>query len=50
MRLLQWLINKHNAKILSRRGLVHCAYCKHLILIADNYCEKCGRANPTMIS
>lgn len=34
---------KHNKRILLKRGFAYCAYCKGLIDKSDKYCSYCGR-------
>ena len=41
-RLLKWLIQKHNERILLKNGCIHCANCKSLIDKTDKYCSYCG--------
>lgn len=45
--ILKKAIKKHNEKILLRNGLVHCAYCKKMILKQDKYCQYCGKPMET---
>ena len=45
MQVIKKLIKKHNEKILSKNGFIHCASCKEMIKKSDKYCLYCG--NPT---
>lgn len=45
--ILKKIIKKYSGKILSKKELVHCTYCKNLICRGDKYCQYCGK--PTEI-
>ena len=44
MRVFNALIKKHNEKKTLKNGLIHCAWCKRLILKTDKYCQYCGKS------
>ena len=41
--ILKKILNKHNEKILLKRGLAYCTHCKKLICRGDKYCQYCGK-------
>ena len=42
-RLLKWLIQKHNERIMLKNGFFRCAYCKRWIHETHKYCMYCRR-------
>lgn len=55
MRIIRILINKHNERILKKKGFIPCAYCKKTIHKTDNYCMYCGeptgiKKSPTWVN
>lgn len=50
MKVVRNLIEKHNEKVLLKKGFIHCANCKRLIPKSDKYCQYCGKFMGTKFS
>lgn len=40
---IKLLIQRRNVKNMQKKGFIHCAHCKNLILKSDKYCQYCGK-------